>query len=107
MKFHINLKISAMDTLSEAINTLNEKGFIEDFRATEECVEALGSKKKYYPEDLVIVQSYRFEGPTDPADEMVCFAIKAKDGTKGTLVMSFNSQHSQAIETVQKIPNER
>ncbi|WP_462316963.1 phosphoribosylpyrophosphate synthetase [Marinilabilia sp.] len=93
-----------MDTLSEAINALNKEGFTEDFRATEECVEALGSKKKFDPEDLTIVRSYRFEGPTDPADEMVCFALKAKDGTMGTLVMSFNSEHSQAIETVQKIP---
>jgi len=93
-----------MDTLSEAINALNKEGFVEDFRATEECVEALTSKKKFDAKDLKIVQSFRFEGPTDPADEMVCFAIKANDGTKGTLVMSFSSEHSQAIETVQKIP---
>ncbi|PWE01267.1 phosphoribosylpyrophosphate synthetase [Marinilabilia rubra] len=93
-----------MDTLSEAINTLIKEGFDENFRATEECVEALSSKKKYAPDALTIVKSYRFEGPTDPADEMVCFAIKANDGIKGTLVMSFNSEHSQAIETIQKIP---
>ncbi len=93
-----------MDTLSEAINMLNKEGFSEDFRATEEYVEALISKKKFEPEELKIVKSYRFEGPTDPADEMVCFAIEAYDGTKGTLVMSYSSDHSQAIETVRKIP---
>lgn len=96
-----------MDTLLEAINALNKEGFTEDFRATEDFVEALGIKKKFKPQDLVIVKSYRFEGPTDPADEMVCFAIRANDGTAGTLVMSFNSEHSQAIETVQKIPGEK
>lgn len=96
-----------MDTLSEAINKLNKDGFTEDFRATEECIEALRSKKKFNPEQLKIVQSYRFEGPTDPADEMVCFAIEANDGTKGTLVMSFNSEHSQAIETIRKIPDRK
>lgn len=96
-----------MDTLSEAINALIKEGFVEDFRATEECVEALGSKRKFDPEDLTIVKSYRFEGPTDPADEMICFAITANDGTKGTLVMSFNSEHSQAIETIQKISGRR
>lgn len=93
-----------MDTLSEAINTLIKEGFSENFRATDNFIEALNSKKKFEPTELKILKTYRFEGPTDPADEMICFAIEANDETKGTLVMSFNSEHSQAIETIRKIP---
>ncbi|MFW6352365.1 MAG: phosphoribosylpyrophosphate synthetase [Bacteroidota bacterium] len=96
-----------MDTLSEAINNLVKEGFSENFRATDDFIEALDSKKKFEPDDLKIIQSYRFEGPTDPADETICFAIEANDGTKGTLVMSYSSEHSQSIETIRKIPNKK
>jgi hypothetical protein len=96
-----------MDTLSEEINNLVKEGFSENFRATDDFIEALESKKKFEPEQLKIIQSYRFEGPTDPGDEMICFAIEANDGTKGTLVMSYSSEHSQAIETIRKIPNKK
>ncbi|WP_291857000.1 phosphoribosylpyrophosphate synthetase [Marinilabilia sp.] len=96
-----------METLSEAINALIKKGFTENFRATEEYIEALNSKKRFEPADLKILETYRFEGPTDPADEMICFAIEANDGIKGTLVMSYSSEHSQSIETIRKIPNKK
>jgi len=96
-----------MDTLTEVISDLNKKGFTEDLRALNGVIHALKSKKEYSPEDLTIAESYRFEGMTDPSDEMVCFAIKNNQGPVGTLVMSFNAHHSQELETVQKIPSEK
>lgn len=92
-----------MDTLTEVINELNKKGFTEDLRALDGVIQALKSKKKYAPEDLTIVESYRFEGMTDPSDEMVCYAVKSHEGPLGTLVMSFSADHSQELETVEKI----
>ncbi len=96
-----------MDTLTDIINELNKKGYTEDFRAGENHLEGLVSKKKFNPEELLIVESHRFEGMTDPADETVCFAMEASDGTKGTLVMSYSAEHSQEIETIRKIPTKK
>jgi hypothetical protein len=96
-----------MDTLSEEISNLVKDGYSENFRATEDFIEALGSKKKFEPTELKIIETFRFEGPTDPGDEVICFAVEANDGTKGTLVMSYSSEHSQAIETIRKIPNQK
>jgi len=91
------------DTLSTAINTLTKEGFTEDFKAEENCIRALYSKKEYQPADLKIVNTYRFEGMTSPEDETALFAIVAHDGLKGTLVMSYSAEHFQNVELIQQI----
>ncbi|NER13466.1 phosphoribosylpyrophosphate synthetase [Leptobacterium flavescens] len=91
------------DTLSVAVDSLTRKGYTDSFKAEEHCIVALYSKKEYQPEDLKIVHSFRFEGMTNPADETELFAIAAKDGLKGTLVMSYSAEHSQNVELIKKI----
>jgi len=91
------------DTLSIAVDALTKEGFIEDFKAEENCIKALYSKKEFQPEDLTIVKSFRFEGMTNPDDESELFAIVAIDGTKGTLVMSYSAKHSQNVALIKLI----
>ncbi len=98
----------SFDTLSEAVNTLTSKeGFTEDFEAEDNCIKALYSKKQYQPNELKILSSYRFEGMTNPGDQTTVFAIEANDGTKGTLVMSYSAEHSQNVELIRQIPNQK
>jgi hypothetical protein len=35
------------------------------------------------------VETYRFEGNTDPSDEAIVFAIESKNGKKGVLVNGY------------------
>lgn len=92
------------DTLSEAVNTLTDEGYVEDFEAGENSIKALYSKKEYQPNELVILDSYRFEGMTNPDDEATVFSLEANDGTKGTLVMSYSAEHGQNEALIRQIP---
>ncbi|MCR9264990.1 MAG: phosphoribosylpyrophosphate synthetase [Flavobacteriaceae bacterium] len=92
------------DTLSEAVNTLTQEGYKEDFEAKDDCIKALYSKKEYQPNELIILASYRFEGMTNPSDQATVFAIRASDGIHGTLVMSNSAEHNQNVDLIQKIP---
>lgn len=94
------------DTLSEATTALANEGYTENFRADEDFILALTSKKKYEPSDLIITERYRFEGQTNPADSMELMAIRANDGTRGTLVMSYGAKHSQNVELIRDIKSE-
>ncbi len=94
------------DTLSQAVNYLTKKGYTEDFKAEEKYIKALYSKKKYLPKELLITETYRFDGMDNPADETELFAIIANDGTKGTLVMSYSAQHNQNVELIKQIKNQ-
>lgn len=95
---------SHYDTLSLAINSLTQKGFVESFRTEHGKLIATGCKKEYSPEDLKIVDSFRFEGMTDPQDDSMLFAIEANDGLKGTLVISYSSEHSHNADLIKNIP---
>ena len=95
------------DTLAQTINTLTKEGYKDGFRAEEDRIVGSHSSKKYLPDELKIVGTYRFEGMTNPQDDNVVFAIEANDGNKGTLVMSFSSEHDQNVELIKQIPKEK
>jgi hypothetical protein len=92
------------DTLSGAVNALTKQGYNEGFKAELNKIVGVYQGKEYLPKDLKIVSSYRFEGETNPQDETIVFAIEAKDGTRGTLVMSYSSEHNQNVALIKKIP---
>lgn len=94
----------SFSTLSEAVNTLTQEGYKEDFEAEATCIKGLYSKNEYQPKELKVIDSYRFEGMTNPSDESVVFTIEANDGTKGTLVMSYGASTAQNEELIQQIP---
>jgi hypothetical protein len=78
-----------METLSEAIGRLEAAGYREGFRATREGLLTLGSGRSYAPESLAVDEVLRFEGPTDPGDESILFALRASDGVRGTWAIAF------------------
>ncbi len=81
----------SMTTISEVINDLREKGYIEDFELSEDGFVHKGNNNKYQPENLTINKSYRFEGNSNPDDMSVLFALESDDGTKGIFVDAYGA----------------
>jgi len=77
----------AYDTVTEAVKGLRERGFTKDFNLRENCIVC--DADKYHPEDFEIVEVYRFEGDSDPADEAVVYAIESNKGDRGVLVSGY------------------
>ena len=75
------------DTVSEAINGLKERGYTKDFNLKENSI--ICHEDEYHPEDFEIVEVYRFEGETDPADEAAVYAVESIKGEKGVLVSGY------------------
>jgi hypothetical protein len=80
-----------MTTLVSCTNHLLKEGFTENFVAQKTGIEAPSSKKLYIPSEVKIVNYFRFEGESDPADNAVLYAIEANDGTKGLLVDGYGA----------------
>jgi len=94
------------DTLSEAINGLKERGFSLDFNLEENCI--ICHLDKFDPRDFEIVEFYRFEGNSDPADEAVVYAIESKTGIKGVLVNGYGiSADAMSSDMVKKLQVDR
>jgi len=78
-----------MKTLVSCINSLSRSGFTEDYKIVGGRLKALKRERIYPPEEVKIVNFYRFEGDSDPADNSILYAIETADGRKGTLVDAY------------------
>jgi len=86
------MKQKSYNTASEAINDLQKIGYTTDFSimADKECLLCHKNTTELSPEDFEIDQFYRFEGNSDPGDEMIVYAISSnKNNMKGILVNAF------------------
>jgi hypothetical protein len=78
-----------MTDLSECHHRMLEKGYTLDFKITEEGLTFPEAKKVYKPEEVNIVNYFRFEGISDPDDMEILYVMETNDGKKGTLVDAF------------------
>lgn len=80
------------ETVSEAVNDLVKRGYTANLSVETEK-EYLVSDTPFAelsPEDFSIDEVYRFEGMTDPGDEMIVYAISSNDNRiKGVVVNAF------------------
>lgn len=86
-----------MKGLASCINKMKEDGFKEDFQVTKEGLTTFNAPASYGAEDVKIVNFYRFEGASDPADNAILYVIETSDGTKGTLVDSYGAYASPEV----------
>jgi hypothetical protein len=92
------------DTVSEALNSLNKRGYTIDFNMQSDSVYCKAFGKSFKPEDFEIVEFYRFEGNTDPGDETIVFALRTKSGHQGVLVDAYGLYSDPlSAEMVQKL----
>lgn len=80
------------DTVSEAVNDLAKRGYTNDLSVMAEkgCLVCNTTFTELSPEEFKIDEVHRFEGQTDPGDEMIVFAISSLDGKiKGVVVNAF------------------
>src|ERR1700761_6102207 len=74
-------------TVSEAINALKQKGFTVDFNLDENCIVC--NTGRFNHDEFEIVETYRYEGNSDPGDEATVYGIESATGIKGILVTGY------------------
>ncbi len=83
--------MQSFDTLTEALDVLRSQGFTQDYNLKPDYLHCQPDNIELRPADFDIVNVYRFEGMTDPADSTVLYAIEARNGNKGVLVDSYGA----------------
>jgi hypothetical protein len=77
-------------TMLELLEILFKKGFTEDFKVHNGGLKALPKNILLDPKDLLVHDSFRFEGETDLDEELIIFALECtKNALKGTYVVAF------------------
>lgn len=90
MQYEIPSTDTDMKTLSSCINKLSSDGYIEQFKVSEDGRLLSSAKEKdYRPEQVHVVNFFRFEGASDPDDSSILYAIETDGGEKGTLTDAY------------------
>ena len=102
-----------MKTLATCINKLVLDGYTEDYKVTESGLTSTKDNHVYTPEEVHVVNFFRFEGASDPADSSILYAIETDDGKKGTVTDSFGpyadphvTKFFKKVEDISKKPSE-
>jgi hypothetical protein len=92
------------ETLSEAMQALEARGYIADFNIHPEWIESPTLGIKLSPDEFHVDEVHRFEGMTDPDDSAVLYAVSSTAGMKGLLVDAYGAYSSYLSSSmVQKL----
>lgn len=98
-----------MSTLSERVNKAVIDGYTESFKVEGKGLtgSSASDPKFYTPAEVKIDNFYRFEGYSDPNDNVILYLIQLSDGRKGTLIDSYgayaDNKQSEFIKEVEQI----
>ena len=93
--------MKAFDTVTEAITDLTKRGYDDQLILARNCLVCEAKQQRLEPDQFTIDEFYRFEGDSNPDDEMIVYAISSKDGNvKGTLVNAFGMYADSANDNL-------
>ena len=97
--------MQSYDTVTEALKGLKAKGYTTDFNIAFDKIICAKKETILKPDEFEIVETYRFEGETNPSDEDVVYAIESKHGNiKGVITSAFGLYaDSVSTEMIQKL----
>jgi hypothetical protein len=90
-------------TVTDAVEDLRKRGYGYDFNISEGCLYC--NRETLEPTEFAIDEIHRFEGDTDPGDQMIVYAIASlKHSLKGVLVNAYGLYaNNTADELIKKL----
>jgi len=81
------------DSLSEKMTALKQEGYLTDFRFNKGKLSSYDGHRSYTPDQIKLIDTFRFEGESNPADSAILYAIECKPtGEKGLVATSYGAQ---------------
>jgi hypothetical protein len=93
------------DTVTEAIQGLKQRGYSLDINihTEKECLVCHSRSLELSPDEFCIDEVHRFEGDSDPGDEMVVYAISSEaHQMKGIVVNAFGTYSNGTVAAIVK-----
>ena len=77
-------------TATEAIDVLRRHGYTADFELVDGALRTDDGISQCAIDEAIVERTYRFEGPSDPGDEMIVFGLRdPTTEVRGTLAAAY------------------
>ena len=86
-----------LKTLVDLHNKMMDDGYKEDFIMVDDQLKCVSSEKLYSPNEVTIINFFRFEGQSDPDDSSIMYVIETNDGKKGTVIDAYGAYADPGI----------
>ncbi|ARK10912.1 hypothetical protein [Fibrivirga algicola] len=84
-------------TLTEAMQDLHSRGYTEEFAPENDHLKVTSKDEiRYRSDEFKVDEFHRFEGTSDPGDEMTLYAISCNNGMKGLFVSAQGTYSNEA-----------
>ena len=80
-----------MNTLTACVNKVVKDGYSDSFKVTNNGLFSYRQNKYFRPEEVKVINFYRFEGQSDPADNAIMYVLEITDGGKGILIDAYGA----------------
>ena len=90
-------------SLVNVLNRLHKDGYKHDFKVSGEgklCT--MENKDEFTPDQVRIVDFYRFEGESNPDDMSILYAVETSNGLKGTISNSYGPYADSGVDSFLK-----
>jgi len=88
-----NYTMPYMKSLYICLNRMVGDGYTDDFKPTVKGLLSKKTNRVYKPQEIKVVNFFRFEGNANPEDNAMMYIIETVDGQKGTLVNSYKPEN--------------
>ena len=103
-------EVPYMASLALCMNKIVLDGYVDTYKVTEQGLHSAKEDKYYSPEEVRVINFFRFEGQSDPADNTILYQIETTSGGKGSLVDAYGAYSDagvndfmQQVESMQKL----
>lgn len=104
-----NETLPHLKSMADVIDKVVKDGYTYNFRALDGTLICNETEEVFQPDDVSIVNFFRFEGMSDPEDSSILYVIETANGTKGTLVDAYGAyadpevdEFIKAVESIEK-----
>jgi hypothetical protein len=87
-----------MKTLASVLSKIVKEGYEENFKVTDKGLQSLETEKIYAPDQVHIVNFFRFEVASDPSDSAILYVIETSDRAKGSLTDAYGMYADPEID---------
>ncbi len=106
-----NSNQAIMKSLSHCMEKMTQQGYTANFGVKDQHLQHMDSGHAYTPDQVQVVDFYRFEGESDPDDNSILYVIETNDGRKGMLVDAYgaysNPEVDEFIKEVEEIKKKK
>jgi hypothetical protein len=94
--------IEKIESLADVLSNCEKQGFTERFIVLKNALYAATINKRYTPDELFIMDIYRYEGLSDPSDNGIVYALTTTDGLRGTFIDAYGVYANDLVSRFRK-----